>query len=381
MIQPKIQANDSESRRIGGQEDPVRPIGASDPPESREPDTAARRMSPAERSRQPKEIYDGSEVDYIKARILAILTIVFATSALLLLFQAPASAHHREDHGGGPSHQEQSDGDESSDDSDEGSTGEEGSSSDESSTSDESSGEEQSSSSGDGTQQEATSDDSDSATRSDPTDPRGTNTVRSSTSSQVSISGGGQGCDGSHGSDTGHGANTDGPDNPYHNTCDGSPSQNGNGGGMGTPCAGCVGNADDKFPPGQAPNASDHNNGYECDGNRGVGKTNPAHTGCKPPPAAPPPCCAVPPCCDEPPKPPRPPRPLPPDSVLPKPPIHRTPPRVVVTVVRPGPNPAVLPRTGSSALGLGATGLGLMLAGSALLTVADRRRRRTGFRG
>ncbi|MDQ4125908.1 MAG: hypothetical protein M3134_09950 [Actinomycetota bacterium] len=68
----------------------------------------------------------------------------------------------------------------------------------------------------------------------------------------------------------------------YHSTCDGSPSQNGNGGGKGTgkPCAGCVGAADNKNPPGQYPDGSDSNNGYECDGNSGIGKTNPAHTGC-----------------------------------------------------------------------------------------------------
>lgn len=68
----------------------------------------------------------------------------------------------------------------------------------------------------------------------------------------------------------------------YHSTCDGSPSQNGNGNGQATgkPCAGCVGAADNKNPPGQAPDGSDHNNGYECDGNNGVGKSNPAHTGC-----------------------------------------------------------------------------------------------------
>jgi hypothetical protein len=63
----------------------------------------------------------------------------------------------------------------------------------------------------------------------------------------------------------------------------GLPSGNGNGGGAATgkPCAGCVGNADDKNPPGQANDGSDHNNGYECDGNHGVGRTNPAHSGCK----------------------------------------------------------------------------------------------------
>ena len=69
---------------------------------------------------------------------------------------------------------------------------------------------------------------------------------------------------------------------PYDSTCDGSPSLNGNGGGTagGKPCAGCVGAADNKNPPGQMPNGSDANNGYECDGNSGIGKTNPAHTGC-----------------------------------------------------------------------------------------------------
>ena len=69
---------------------------------------------------------------------------------------------------------------------------------------------------------------------------------------------------------------------PYDSTCDGSPSQNGKGDGnaTGKPCAGCVGAADNKNPKGQLPNGSDANNGYECDGNQGVGKTNPAHTGC-----------------------------------------------------------------------------------------------------
>ncbi|MBV8979692.1 MAG: hypothetical protein JO086_02220 [Acidimicrobiia bacterium] len=63
----------------------------------------------------------------------------------------------------------------------------------------------------------------------------------------------------------------------------GLPSGNGNGNGdaHGKPCAGCVGNADDKNPPGQAHDGSDHNNGYECDGNNGIGKTNPAHSGCE----------------------------------------------------------------------------------------------------
>jgi len=86
------------------------------------------------------------------------------------------------------------------------------------------------------------------------------------------------------------GANGQCPGGPYCSTRDGSPSQNGNGNGNanGKPCAGCVGKADNKNPQGQMPNGSDANNGYECDGNNGIGKSNPAHTGCKsgsPPPA------------------------------------------------------------------------------------------------
>src|SRR3712207_4921962 len=64
-------------------------------------------------------------------------------------------------------------------------------------------------------------------------------------------------------------------------------SRNGNGGGKATgrPCAGCVGKADDKNPPGQYRNGSDANNGYECDGNSGIARSNPAHTGCTTAPA------------------------------------------------------------------------------------------------
>lgn len=61
------------------------------------------------------------------------------------------------------------------------------------------------------------------------------------------------------------------------------PSQNGNSGGDNgqRPDAGTVGNADNKNPRGQQPNADeDGNNGYECDGNNGIAKGNPAHTGC-----------------------------------------------------------------------------------------------------
>jgi MYXO-CTERM domain-containing protein len=78
------------------------------------------------------------------------------------------------------------------------------------------------------------------------------------------------------------GANGQCPGGAYCSTRDGSPSLNGNGTGKATgkPCAGCVGKADNKNPKGQRPDGSDHNAGYECDRNHGVGRSNPAHTGC-----------------------------------------------------------------------------------------------------
>ena len=101
-----------------------------------------------------------------------------------------------------------------------------------------------------------------------------------------------QDCNGTHHSKTGHGANDDQYPHAYSETCDediasgnGAPSESDP---SGRPCAGCVGNADDKNPPGQAPDAQhDGNNGYECDrkgdedgGNNGIAFGNPAHTGC-----------------------------------------------------------------------------------------------------
>jgi len=84
------------------------------------------------------------------------------------------------------------------------------------------------------------------------------------------------------------GANGQCPGGPYCSTRDGSPSLNGNGNGaaLGKPCAGCVGKADNKNPAGQMPDGSDHNAGYECDTNHGIGRTNPAHTGCTPTPTS-----------------------------------------------------------------------------------------------
>lgn len=103
------------------------------------------------------------------------------------------------------------------------------------------------------------------------------------------------------------GANNGGDCGAYCSTRDGSPSENGKGEGEanGKPCAGCVGKADNKNPPGQQPDGTDHNAGYECDRNQGIGKTNPAHTGCSPAPSVSPtesPCVpsdadpCVPPC-------------------------------------------------------------------------------------
>ena len=85
------------------------------------------------------------------------------------------------------------------------------------------------------------------------------------------------------------GANGQCPGATYCSTRDGSASQNGsdNGNHSGEPCAGCVGKADNKNPPGQEkqdPLGTFPNNGYECDNNQGIGQTNPAHTGCTPSP-------------------------------------------------------------------------------------------------
>ena len=62
----------------------------------------------------------------------------------------------------------------------------------------------------------------------------------------------------------------------YDSRCDTSAGDHGNGGNG--KCAGCTGKSDWKNPRGQYQN--DHNNGYECDWNGGVGKGNPAHSRC-----------------------------------------------------------------------------------------------------
>jgi hypothetical protein len=165
---------------------------------------------------------------------------LFAATVLLLLFQAPAWAHHKKGNEGGPSQQSShQDGKSWDENKDEGAASEAVSSS-EGSASEQRSPLKKSGPPGDGTHQESHSNEGSGGTSKASTSSINTSTASSNTH-------GGQGCDGSHGSDKGHGANTDGPNNPYHNTCDGSPSLNGNGNGnaTGTPCAGCVGNADD----------------------------------------------------------------------------------------------------------------------------------------
>ena len=70
---------------------------------------------------------------------------------------------------------------------------------------------------------------------------------------------------------------------PGHAYCPTSPQPGDENQGNGNaPANGSVGNADSKNPPGQAPNGTDSNKGYECDQNKGIGDKggNPAHTGC-----------------------------------------------------------------------------------------------------
>lgn len=164
---------------------------------------------------------------------------------------------------------------------------------------------------------------------------------------------------------TDNGANTHGP---YDSTRDGSPSGNGNGGGeaVGKPCAGCVGKADNKNPPGQLPGGSDANKGYECDANHGVGRTNPAHTGCKPgetPPSTPP----------------SPPPSTPPPSTStetpPPPPPGGGAPQAPAPQVATAAEADELAFTGFDVLPLGLGGLALVGAGGAAVVMARRTKR------
>jgi len=179
-----------------------------------------------------------------------------------------------------------------------------------------------------------------------------------------------------YGEFTGNGANTSGD---YDSTCDGRASLNGNAGDeTGRPCQGCVGNADNKNPKGQFPNGSDSNNGYECDGNNGIAKGNPAHTDCPTVSPRKPPTTPVPPVK-------RPPLPdvvkrptMPPDRVLPRQPFARPP---EVPKFKPRQRiQGILPVTGpSQLLPFIWLALSLIAAGIAAL-ISDRRRRLLGAR-
>ena len=77
-----------------------------------------------------------------------------------------------------------------------------------------------------------------------------------------------------------HGGSGSNKSGAYDSSCDQGAGDNGNGGNG--KCAGCTGKSDYKNPKGQYP--GDHNNGYECDHNHGVGKGNPPHSQCRPKP-------------------------------------------------------------------------------------------------
>jgi hypothetical protein len=70
---------------------------------------------------------------------------------------------------------------------------------------------------------------------------------------------------------------------PYERACEGTAADATTGFAQahGQPCPGCVGNADDRDPPGQSSDGSDHDAGHECDRNQGIGQGNPAHSRCR----------------------------------------------------------------------------------------------------
>jgi hypothetical protein len=148
---------------------------------------------------------------------------------------------------------------------------------------------------------------------------------------------------------------------PYSSTRDGSPSLNGNGNGLavGQPCAGCVGKADNKNPPGQFPDGSDPNAGYECDTKNGIGQTNPAHTGC----VSTPPTPVTPPVVVTPPVAPKPPGALVTPASLPS----------IPSVSLPASAGGALPVTGGDVLILVLVALGAIAAGGGMTVIARHR--------
>lgn len=133
----------------------------------------------------------------------------------------------------------------------------------------------------------------------------------------------------------------------------------GNGHATGKPWQAHVGKADNKNPPGQSEN--DDNNGYECDGNQGIAKGNPAHTSCAPSVVTTaPPEEAAPPVSIRPP------------TVAGVEQLAQQPPAGVQTFA--GPTSGILPSVGASRLmdSLAPAGLGLLLLGAATLLLRRR---------
>lgn len=213
---------------------------------------------------------------------------------------------------------------------------------------------------------EASSKKSPAVTTQDATDDTKTTTTSETTTSKTTTA-----ATSNQGGNPTHGCAqaTENDGDPYDSTCDGSPALNG-GKVHKNHCAGCVGAADNMNPSGQMPDGSDHNNGYECDGNNGVGKTNPAHSGCLLPPPPPP-------CVDNP--------NTPMDECNPVPPPPRVPPEVEGVIIpnferettvrgnRPGQPP--LPFTGAPTTPFLMMGLLMVAAGGSLLRFSGRRRR------
>lgn len=184
-------------------------------------------------------------------------------------------------------------------------------------------------------------------------------------------------------------ASANGDCGSYCPTPDDGHQGNGN-----APQDGSVGNADDKNPPGQAPDGGDGNSGYECDKNPGVGDGNPAHTGCSPSPSpsprpSPSPSgsptpCPTPTTTPEPTKQPTPEPSSPaPTSVpsTPVPPTTSSPAPPAPTLTPPAPvgmgQPTQLPFTGRDVSLPAGVGAGTLVAGIAL-TIASRPRRSVG---
>lgn len=160
----------------------------------------------------------------------------------------------------------------------------------------------------------------------------------------------------------------------YDSTCDGTPGEQGNDGN--DKVAGSEGSADNKFPPGQIPSGPDDgNNGYECDGNNGISKGNPAHTRCKQPP--PPTAVCVPTAANnfcQPPNPPKPPKTPEEPEVLKK--FVRRPPPTAPPAVPPaveGRRASQLPVTGFESTHALWIALYLMVMGACLTLVVEER--------